>query len=396
MYKKRTADKEIFDAKIFGKDISNMDDFNMHVFNINKRRLVKTFTDLAKISSPSWKEDQVREYIERSLKDRRISAKRFRCNGSHNLLLTVNGNKKRKPILFSAHMDTVTPCDGVKPVVTEKRISSDGTTVLGSDDKAAIAMFIEGLRCLLQSGVAHGPIEFLFSCAEEIGLCGIKCFDMSLLKSKFAFVFDSDGSIGRIVLQAPFHSTMNIFITGKAAHAGMEPEKGINAINVLSEIITHIPTGRIDGETTVNVGTISGGRATNIVAEEATCTLEVRSIDKKKLARYESIIRETAGSAAERSGARCRISRTLEYSGFKINPEEQIARIASEATKRIGITHQFEISGGGSDTNIFNRAGIKAINISAGMQRVHTTGEYVLIDDLMNGTKLVLSIISSM
>jgi tripeptide aminopeptidase len=363
--------------------------------NINRKRLVKTFTDLAKISSPSWKEDGVREYITRSLKGRRVTLKKFSCDGSYNLLITLDGDKKKKPILFSAHMDTVTPCDGVKPVVTNGRISSDGTTILGSDDKAAIAIFLESLYCIFKSGMPHGPVEFLFSCAEEVGLCGIKCFDMSLLKSKIAFVFDSDGSIGRVVLQAPYHSTMKISITGKAAHAGMEPEKGINAINVLSEIITRIPSGRIDDETTVNVGTVSGGRATNIVAEEANCALEVRSIDKKKLARYESVIRETAMAAAARSGAKCGISRTLEYSGFKIKPEDRIVKIATAAMARIGIKHQLEISGGGSDTNIFNKAGIRAINVSAGMQRVHTTSEYVLIDDLINGTKLVLSIIDS-
>jgi tripeptide aminopeptidase len=365
------------------------------MFDINKKHLVKTFSELAKISSPSWKEDGVRDYIMRSLKSISVRLKKFSCGDSYNLLISMDGDKKRKPILFSAHMDTVTPCDRVTPVITDKKISSDGTTILGSDDKAAIAMFLESLYFISRTGMPHGPLEFLFSCAEEVGLCGIKCFDMSILKSKYAFVFDSDGSIGRIVLVAPYHSTMKIAVIGRAAHAGMEPEKGINAINVLSEIITRLPSGRIDNETTVNVGTVSGGRATNIVAEEANCALEVRSIDRKKLLRYESIIRERARTTSAQFGAGCKISRTLEYSGFRIRSVDPIVRIAAEAMERIGIRHQFEISGGGSDTNIFNKAGIRAINISAGMQRVHTTKEFVLISDLINGTRLVLSIINS-
>ncbi len=365
------------------------------MFKINQKRLIKTFTDMAKISSPSWREQKIRDYIIQTIKPLRAAVRPYPCGESSNLLITVSGDAKRKPVLFSAHMDTVTPCEGIKPVVTGTKIASDGTTILGSDDKAAIAMFLESLRHLHETGMPHGPIEMLISCAEEVGLQGARSFDMSMLKSRRAFVFDSDGSIGKIILKAPYHSTMKIIVTGKAAHAGMEPEKGINAINVLSKIITRIPSGRIDHETTVNVGTIAGGRATNIVAEEASCVLEARSIDKRKLAECEKRIREAARTTAAEFGARCAMTRTLEYSGFSIHPDDPIVKIAAGAMKRIGIPHHYEISGGGSDTNVFNRARIKAVNLSAGMRKVHTTGEYVLIKDLVDGTRLVLSIIES-
>ncbi len=363
------------------------------MYRINRKRLVKTFSELVRIPSPSWRENGIIEYIINSVKNLPVVAKKYSCGESHNLLLTVGGEKKRRPVLFSAHMDTVTPCENIKPVVDDKKISSDGTTILGSDDKAAIAIFLEGLRVIAETGMRHGPIEMLFSCAEEVGLCGIKCFDMSILKSRCAFVFDSDGRIGKIVLRAPYHSTMKITAVGKAAHAGMEPEKGINAIKVLSEIITRLPSGRIDFETTLNVGTITGGRATNIVAEEAACVLEVRSINKKKLLLNEAIVRQTARDIAAQSGARCTVTRNLEYSGFSIRENDPIVRIAANAMRRVGIAHQFEVSGGGSDTNVFNRAGIKAVNVSAGMQRVHTAQEFILIKDLMDGANLLLSIV---
>ncbi|HPC41077.1 MAG TPA: M20/M25/M40 family metallo-hydrolase [Spirochaetota bacterium] len=366
------------------------------MFDINKKRLIKTFTDMTKISSPSWREEKMRDYIVGAVKKLGVRARSFPCGGSYNLLLTRPGDPKRKPVLFSAHMDTVTPCDNVKPVVTATKITSDGTTVLGSDDKAAIAMFIESLRYISETRMPHGTIEILISCAEEVGLRGMKGFDTSVLKSKQAFVFDSDGPIGTIVLQAPYHSTMTITVRGRAAHAGMEPEKGINAINVLADIITRLPSGRVDHETTVNVGTIAGGRATNIVAEKSECVLEARSLNPKKLKEQEAIIRTIAKEVTAEYGARCSISRTMEYSGFSIGPRDRIAVLAARAMERIGIRPQFEVSGGGSDTNILNRAGISAINLSAGMQKVHTTDEYIMIRDLVNGTKVVLSIVDMM
>jgi len=360
---------------------------------INKERLISTFMELASISSPSWKEHEVLDYITDRFTSLGIPYKKHVCSGSFNLLATARGTSEKKPILLSAHTDTVVPCDSVKPVISGNRIMSDGTSILGSDDKAAIAMFIEALEIARETRLPHGPVEILLSCAEELGLLGIKNFDMGVIKSKRAFVFDSGGRVGKIVIKAPYHSSMEITIKGKAAHAGMEPEKGISAISVLAAIIAALPNGRIDDVTTMNVGIISGGRATNIVAEEAFCKLEVRSIDKKKMLMVEKKIRETISDITKESGARAVIHRELEYPGFSISEESDIAKFTCKALTNIGIRPEFEISGGGSDTNILNRAGIRAINLSCGMQKVHTTGEFITIKDLVNGTRLVLSLI---
>ncbi|TFH40549.1 MAG: M20/M25/M40 family metallo-hydrolase [Chrysiogenales bacterium] len=365
------------------------------MYRINEKRLVKTFVDMAKISSPSWHEGGMIDYMTGAARKAGLKVRKFPCGGSHNLLLQLSGDEKKRPVLFSAHMDTVTPCDRVRPVVSHTKITSDGTTILGSDDKAAIAMFLEAARYIQETGMPHLPVEILVTCAEEVGLKGAKCFDMSLLRSRYAFVFDCDGPVGKIVLQAPYQSTIGISVTGRAAHAGMEPEKGINAINVLSEIITRLPSGRVDHETTMNVGTVSCGRANNIVAENASCLLETRSLDRNKLKKQESLIRSTAKETATRLGARCTVKSELEYSGFIIHPSDTVPRIAVGAMERAGIRHHFEVSGGGSDTNIFNRAGIKAINLSAGMRNVHTPKEYIMIRDLVNGAKVAISIIDS-
>jgi len=255
-------------------------------------------------------------------------------------------------------------------------------------------MFIEGIRHLKENSLRHGAIEFLLTCAEEVGLCGIKGFDLSVLDSRMAFVYDSDGPVGKIIIRAPYDMNFTVKIKGRAAHAGMEPEKGINAIKILSEIITSLPTGRIDEETTMNVGVITGGRATNIVPEDAECRLEIRSIDKMKLGYYQKQMKDTVKKTASQYGARSTVHERVDYTGYSLSPGEKIVAVAERAIKNLGIRPRLLSTGGGSDTNVFNRFGIKAVNLSCGMRNVHTKKEYINIRDLLNGTRLMLEIIS--
>ena len=360
---------------------------------INRKRLIKTFTDLVSIPSPSWNEHKVIDYIFDRLNSSGTACRKIRCGRSFNLYARVKGSRPGTPFLLSAHTDTVQPCDGIKPVVSKSRISSEGERILGSDNKAAIAMFIEAVQVIRETGIHHPGFEILLTCAEEVGLMGIQKFDIGILNSEYAFVFDSDGDIGGIITAAPFHFRLKITVTGRAAHAGMEPEKGVNAINCLAEILCAIPpSGRLDDETTLNAGTIQGGTATNIVAPSAECSLEVRSISRK---RAESVIREikkTARNKAASMGASVRIETGLEYPGYRISEKDRIVSKVKRAMGRIGITPVIGFSGGGSDTNILNRAGIKAVNLSCGMRNMHSTSEYILIKDLVNGACLVVSL----
>lgn len=365
------------------------------MYEINSERLIRIFLDLVKIPSPSWMEKKVIDYITKILDELGVHYTLYPCGTSNNLYAWLDGNTSKKPILFSCHTDTVIPCENVKPVISQNKISSDGSTILGGDDKAAVAAFLEAIYTIKEKNIPHGKIEFLFTCAEEEGLCGIKKFDMSVLSAKYAFVFDSHDDIGRIVIMAPYHITMDVYIKGRAAHAGMEPEKGISAIRVLSEIISKIPHGRIDPHTTVNAGIISGGVAQNIVAENAYCKLEARSHYKDRLLNVERKIKNVIKDTSKAHGSNVRIKRELEYSGFSIDKNSPIARIASNAVKKLKLNPVFEVSGGGSDTNIINRSGIKAINLSVGMRNVHSTKEYILKKDIINGARLVLAILDS-
>lgn len=365
------------------------------MMEINRERLISTFIDLVEIPSPSWNEERVIEYITKRLKSVNAEIKKFPCENSFNILARFKGNPDKKSILLSAHMDTVVPCDKIRPIIEKDKIKSDGTSILGADDKAAIAIILESMHCILENNLDHPPVEILFSCAEEIGLEGIKCFDMSRLNSKMAFVFDNGGSVGSVIIKAPYHETINIHIKGKAAHAGMEPEKGINAINIISEIITNLPSGRLDEESTMNIGTISGGKATNIVAEDAQCRLEIRSISSSKLKKYDKMVRTIASKITRSHKADITLNSNIEYSGFALKSREPVVRIAVESLKKIGIKAILTSSGGGSDTNVFNKSGIKAVNLSCGMQKIHTTGEFIYIEDLIKGVMLAVSIMET-
>jgi tripeptide aminopeptidase len=359
---------------------------------VNKERLTSAFLDLVKIPSPSWREHEVINYIQKRMESLGLKVTLFECGLSYNLLAVLEGDPELEPVLFSAHTDTVTPCENIKPVVTASKIRSDGTTILGADDKSAIAMFIEAVEIIKENNIKTGTLEFLLTCAEEIGLQGIKGFDTGVLKSKRAFVFDSGGPVGRIITAAPYHYKINIMIKGRAAHAGLEPEKGISAISVLAKIAADLPSGRVDSETTINLGSISGGIANNIVAPEADCGLEVRSIDKKKAMSLINVVKDKVKKRCAEAGASGKTEVNLEYPGFAIGASHPALKAAEAALLRISIKPELMIAGGGSDTNVLNSRGIRAINLSCGMRGVHSVSEHIMIKDLVNGARLALSI----
>ena len=365
------------------------------MIKINKKRLIKTFLDLVKIPSPSWHEKEVIQYIDSRLKKLNIKTKKTKCGTSYNLLARISGNPNFESIILSAHTDTVMPCNRVKPIIKNGIIYSEGKTILGSDDKAAIAMFIEALEITIKNKLPHRPIEILLSCAEEVGLQGIKNFNMSLLKSKYAFVFDNSGDIGNIIIKTPYQYTYKIHVKGKSAHAGMEPEKGISAVKALASIIDKLPNGRIDKETTINVGKISGGTATNIVPDMAFAELEMRSVQLHKIEALKNKLLKIIKKTESKYNAVIEYAENLEYPGFIKSKDEYVVKIIETALENISIKPIFTSSGGGSDANILNSKGIDAVNIACGMTNPHSVNEYITVDNLIKGTELVLELINT-
>jgi tripeptide aminopeptidase len=362
---------------------------------INKQRLIDTFVDLIRINSPSFDEKDIGEFLARRLSAAGCSVKFQRYEKSFNLTAVKKGRKKTAPILLSAHMDTIEPTTGITFTIDKDRIRSTGTTVLGADDKSALAQILEALTVLHENGIPHANLEIVLTSAEERGLLGARNLNFQNIRSRHALVLDSAGSVGNLVIGAPTHLRYTLTITGKAAHAGIEPEKGINAIRVAAEIITKIPDGRIDEDTTANIGIIDGGTATNVVSREVIIRGELRSHSMKTLETVRKMILETVRQTAHKHHAKVSITQDVAYKAFRIGKNEPFLKFMKGVFRECGIEPRLTKTGGGSDANIFHQRRIMAINISNGMQKVHSPDEFILIDDLYKGCSVVLKTVTN-
>lgn len=359
---------------------------------INRQRLIDTFVELIKINSPSFDEREIAGVLAKKLEGAGCTVDMQEYDRSFNLIAFKKGSKPNTPtILLSAHMDTIEPTEGISFSIDDDLIRTTGDTVLGADDKSALAQIIEAITVLHEDNIPHGDIEIAFTSAEEKGLHGAKNLDFSRLGSRHALVLDSGGKVGNLVIAAPTHITYEMTITGRAAHAGIEPEKGISAIRVASKIIAEVPDGRIDAETTANIGRIKGGTATNVVPKEVIINGELRGHSTEVIQRTKDAIFKTAKTIAEKNHAKIHIEEQEEYRSFKVDNDEPFLKFLDGVFKKCGIKPVHVVTGGGSDANIFNHHGIKTINISNGMQNVHSTDEFIYLKDLCNGCLVVLN-----
>ncbi len=365
---------------------------------INQKRLVDAFLEYVQISSPTKSEGAFAKHIKSILESLGFDvliddAGPKVGSDTGNLIAKIKGTVESDPILFSCHMDTVSPGVNIKPIIKDEIIYSDGTTILGADDKAGIAAIIEAFKIIKENKLPHGPIEISFSVFEEGGLHGAKNLDFKGFKSKRAFILDSGGNPGQIVIQGPAQDKIHAKIIGKPAHAGVCPEEGISAIMVAASAINQMNLLRIDEETTANIGVINGGSVTNIVTPEVTILAEARSLDNHKLSKQSNHMKACFEKAAEEAGAKAEVEIIRMYDAFKVDASDEIVKILETACRNIGIEPYTEASGGGSDTNIFNANGIKAINLGTGERKPHTLEEHIYIKDLIKVTELVLEII---
>lgn len=372
---------------------------------INKDRIVDEFITLVKIDSPSLHERKIADYLTDKLQkiglkvteDGAGKAIGNSCDEqTGNLIAVLDGNVPDAPtILLCAHMDTVEPGRGVKPVIKENAIYSDGKTVLGADNKAGIAAILEVLTVLKEKELPHGNLEILFTVAEEIGLVGSKNLDHKLLQADIGYVLDCDGRAGTIITRAPAQYRITASIIGRAAHAGISPEEGVNAIYVASKAISQMKLGRIDEETTANIGVISGGKATNIIPDLVNIEGETRSIDPEKLEKQTEVMLNTLRQAANDLGAEVEAKKELLYPRLKLEETDRPVQIAVNAARQAGQKPVLVGTGGGSDANIMNGLGIPTVNLGIGMNKVHSTEEFITIEDLVLNARYVLEIIKS-
>jgi tripeptide aminopeptidase len=363
-------------------------------------RIIEEFLELVRTPSHSFRERRVADALKVKLKDLGLEFGEDGTAGiiggdTGNVTARLPGDPALPAVLFSAHMDRVSNPGTITPVIREDedRITSDGTTILAADDVSGIVAILDGIRRLKEGGWPRGDVECVFSVAEEVGLLGARHLDVSGFRAKAAYVLDSGGPLGTVVRGAPTQHTFLVRIRGRASHAGMAPEKGLNAINVGAQALATLREGRLSPVTTANFGVISGGKATNIVCDLLEIRGEARSHDEGELQAYLDEVDAVFKGVCAARGAGLEIEYNLEYPAFSVPENDPVIRLASRAMKGLGIRPVREISGGGQDGNYLNAKGITAVGIATGYDKVHTEREEQSISELVRCGELVCAIV---
>ena len=312
-----------------------------------------------------------------------------------NLLCRLAPTADGEPIFLCAHLDTVPPDGPLEPVVEDGVVRNRGGTILGADNKAAVAAMLEATRHVVAEARPHAGLELLFTPKEEVGLLGAFAFDHTRLRARVGYVYDQAAPLGDVVLGAPFAQSMEVRFHGRAAHSGMYPEEGRSAIAAAAKAIGDLRLGRIDEETTANVGLIEGGTAPNIVPEWCTFAAEARSHDETKLADLVQEMLESFTFAATLAG--CEVSTTVKrsYRGYRFGRGDKVVRIADSALRSSGVEPRFGLSGGAADANVFNERGLQCLNLANGMADIHTPDEHIAVADLERMVEVTLALVEA-
>lgn len=358
---------------------------------VNERRLLRTFLGLVRIDSVSRREALIAGVLVKELKKLGLSVRKDKKG---NVIALCPGDLKKAPmLLFNAHMDTVVPGLGVTPVVKKGVIYSDGSTVLGADDKAGIAAVLEMLAILKEKNIPHGPIKIIFTVEEEIGLKGARCLSQKDTQADLCFVLDAHGDVGTVITKSPAQDSIRAVIRGRAAHAGICPEHGINAIQIAARAVSAMKLGRIDAETTANIGIIEGGQATNIVPEEAVLRGEARSHSEKKLKAQVAAMVRCVEHAARQAGGHAQVTVQRSYNAISIPSSAPIVDLTRKVAKDLKLKHHILSSGGGSDANIIYSRGIPTVALGIGMEHVHSKQEYITVKNLVDTAHFIIGIV---
>jgi tripeptide aminopeptidase len=349
--------------------------------------ILDLFLDLAAMPSPPGEERGVADRIAAELRGLGLQvdeddAGRAIGASAGNLYCRLEPTAEGTPLFLCSHMDTVPPTAAIEPVVDDGVVRNSAGTILGADNKSAVAAMVEATRRLVQERRPHAGLELVFTAKEEVGLRGARAFDCGRLAARVGYVYDQAGPIGEVILGAPYSSIMEVTFVGRAAHAGMAPEDGRSAIAAAGRAIADMRLGRLDDETTANVGTIRGGVARNIVPERCSFNGEARSHDERKLAEVVQEMLEACTFAAALTG--CELETEVEpgFRGYRFRREDQAVRLARGALERAGHEPTYSLSGGGADANVFNVRGLACVNLANGMAEIHSPDEHIAVADL--------------
>lgn len=364
-----------------------------------QERVIERFLEYVQIDSPTREEADFKERLKKDLEELGLevyedNAGEVVGSNSGNLIAKLKGTGD-KTILFSSHMDTVSPGRGIEPVINDGVITSKGDTILAGDDKAGVAAIMEMLTVIKEENLDHHSVEVAFTISEEGGLFGSKNLDYSKINADFGIVLDSGGEAGHTIVQGPAQTKIDVVFKGKSAHAGVAPQDGVSAIQIAAEAISNMNLLRIDEETTANIGSIEGGGPTNIVTDTVTIKAEARSLVDEKLEKQVEHMVKCVKDAQGKYGIEAVIDITEAYKPFKIELDSAPVKAVEEACEKLGFKFNPAKSGGGSDTNNFNLNGIPSVNLGIGMTKAHSTDEFIKVQDIINGAKLITEIVKA-
>lgn len=366
---------------------------------VQKQRLINQFLEMVMIDSETGDERAICDWLKKKLSELGLEviedqSSALTGHSAGNIVATLKGAISEVPVFyFTAHMDTVKPGRGVKPSIQDGYIVSDGTTVLGADNKAGLAAILEGLKVIKEKGIEHGTIQLVITAGEESGLMGARHLDRSLVKAEYGFALDSNGPVGEIITSAPSQAKIIATVYGKSAHAGVNPEDGISAIQVASRAISKMKLGRIDHETTANVGKFHGGSATNVIPDRVEIVAEARSRNSDKLQQQIKHMTQAFEEAANEFGANVDVETKIIYPGFHFTESDLVVQKAKAAIEKVGRVPVIGASGGGSDANVLSGYGIPTVNLGIGYENIHTTKERMPIEELVKAAELVVALI---
>jgi tripeptide aminopeptidase len=359
---------------------------------------LELFLELAALSTPSGAEraaaDRCAAYLRALGVEVAEDDAAGRIDGdAGNLYARIPPTTGGTPVFFCAHLDTVPPTDAIEPVVADGVVTNARHTILGADNKASVAGMLDGVRRVLADGVPHAGMELVLTAQEEPGLRGAKAFDASRLHARTGFVYDHAGPLGGIVMAAAGQNTIRLRFVGRAAHAGIAPEQGRNAIAAAAHALAAMRFGKLDDETTANVGVIAGGEARNVVPPSCDVELEVRSRNPERLASETARVLEAAAAGATVVGCSCESAVEPAYVAYRYSRSHRVVRIARAALEACGHAVREELSNGGADTHVFRAAGIECVTLTSGMEAIHTPDEHIAVADVEGMSDLTVAIV---
>jgi tripeptide aminopeptidase len=363
--------------------------------------VLELFTELCATPSPPGEERAVADRVIRELRALGLDVEEDESGAAigsttGNLLCRLPGRLAGgTPIFFCAHLDTVPPQGPLQPVVEDDVVRNAGGTILGADNKSAVVAIVEAARRIVEEGRPHAGVELLFTPKEEVGLLGAGAFDHTKLEAELGFVYDQAAPVGDVIMGAPHQSSMLVRFHGRPAHSGMVPEEGRSAIVAAAKAIADLRLGRLDEETTANVGLITGGSARNIVPEWCELEAEARSHDARKLAELVQEMLDTFAFAASVTDCTLETEVSETYRGYRFKDSDPVVQLARTALERCGYELVPTLTGGGADANVFNAKGLPCLNLANGMREIHTADEHIAVADLDAMVEVTLALVDA-